>query len=328
MNATERRAALARKLSAIRHQWLGNLGTAPEPGTTYSPLTDFCDPAWMDALRTVATAKIRRDGVGTGGDIPEGYTRATIRAAAEEEAFQAFLSYYLDRDYKRAGITRPERARAVLSALRIVRLSRWQNPLDRSGVRAEKTMFPIWNRAQDARTQDPRRIVHAARGSSEDIAALTGQGCDDRPTGRRQLVAGGKCRPVTDGHMVATDRETGGFTASVILDGAHVTPSAHVEEYAITETVWKMQRGRGQARTYEPCTVDAGRPAATNRHQPQPLPQPWSEPGHYTTRRQSPPTAAHTAADGLATLRRWGRGYERGAPERVRLAAALRRLRG
>jgi len=332
ITSSERAERLRLRLRTARHHVLGPIAPEREPGTVFDPLPMFFDPGWLKSLEMLVKARARRAGVGSTGDIPAGYSRKQIREGAEQSAWEAFLDRFLTRDYKRAGITASETARAVLSTLRMAERSFWTAPMDRAMLAERWGMYPLFNRAQDSRTPDPRRVAHASRFSHEDTTALQGDG-DDIPTGSTVPVKGGNYQPMGNGEMVWRERETGGFTAPVILDGDIVIPTDRAEEYAITDGRWRMERKRAGVQSYPACEVDPGKPAPRVCYAPQPAPvlSAWVDDGgevcNRATARRMESLPAVDRQTALANLRRRGRGYDRGTAERAAVAHAIRRFR-
>lgn len=262
--AAERHAGMVRRLSRAVLPLFGRVVVAPVPGTVFDPLAVFLDPGKLPMLLKYWAARARRDGCG------DGLPRAQ-RAAACENAAQVCLSYFLDADYAALGITGDEVVRAILVAYRLARRRFWKDAAeskDYDRQRKQTGWYP-YNRAQNSRTPDPRRIVHAAVALGMDPGTVNGQGMDDIPGDTVTVPGGPSGRGETDGRMecvtirdVALNVNGGAFGRTRL-------------ELSLVETRWRMKRGRGKAKTLQPCTVNAGQPANAGRYR-QPAPGPWA----------------------------------------------------
>lgn len=261
--AAERHAGMVRRLSRAVLPLFGRVVVAPVPGTVFDPLAVFLDPGKLPMLLKYWAARARRDGCG------DGLPRAQ-RAAACENAAQVCLSYFLDADYAALGITGDEVVRAILVAYRLARRRFWKDAAeskDYDRQRKQTGWYP-YNRAQNSRTPDPRRIVHAAVALGMDPGTVNGQGMDDIPGDTVTVPGGPSGRGETDGRMecvtirdVALNVNGGAFGRTRL-------------ELSLVETRWRMKRGRGKAKTLPPCTVNAGQPANAGRYRhPAPGPQ-------------------------------------------------------
>jgi hypothetical protein len=194
---TERREKMVAKLRTIRHGVLGPLSVEPEPGTVFDPLPWFYFGGFLKALLAYFSYRAGRSGVGNG--MPR-----QARAAALEDAAQAALEDFIDRDYAAAEITAPEIARAVLSTIGRMKRNGWR--ATRAG--ADTVQWFPYNRGMDSRTPNPAAIVAAVDqfpdGQSvtglDPMAALTGAGTDEQKV-HRLNTPGGRCRPRNHGKM-------------------------------------------------------------------------------------------------------------------------------
>jgi hypothetical protein len=252
MNATEKHARTIAKLKNAALPQFGKVVVPSIPGTVFDPLALFLDPGKLPALLQYWENRSRRDGCGDG--LPK-----HLRKAACENAAQVCLSYFIDADYKALGITADEVVRAILMAYRLARRRFWKDAAahaDRERERAAQergAWFP-YNRAQNSRTADPKRIFHAASAMGMETAVMVnGEGCDDIPGDTVAIPGGPSGRGETDGKMVPTMK----VLRSYVVNG---------EELADIETGWKMRRGRGKARKLPPCTVNAGKPENRGRY--------------------------------------------------------------
>lgn len=267
--AADRHAGMIRRLSKAILPLFGRVVVAPVPGTVFEPLPVFLDPGKLPALLKYWGARARRDGCG------DGLPRAQ-RAAACENAAQVCLSYFLDADYASLGITADEVVRAILIAYRLARRRFWKDAAEHRDRERERAQFAraggdfrIYNRAQASRSPDPARIVHAALTLGMDPGTVNGQGMDDIPGDTVAVPGGPSGRGETDGKMqcitvrdVALNVNGGAFGRARL-------------ELNMVETRWRMKRGRGKAKTLQPCTVNAGQPANAGRYS-QPAPGPWA----------------------------------------------------
>lgn len=262
--AQSRRAALVARLATIRHWLLGSLAVTPVPGTVFDPVAFFLDPSRLRDILAYWEARARRDGCGAG--LPR-----ALRAAACEQAAQACLSYFLAADYRRLGVTGDEFARAVLMAYKQARRRFWRDvDAHRDAERERRAVakgWRPWNRAQNSRTPDPARIVHAADAMGMDPNAVDGRGVTDEVPGDLFIVPGGPAgRGETDGRMecvtvrdIVHNQRGGAFCAARL-------------ELQTTETRWRMVRGRGRATMLPPCVVREGVPMPRGRFAPGPMP--------------------------------------------------------
>ena len=239
--------ATKKKLAGIRHRLFGLIVTNPAPGTVFNPRDYLADPGRFRDCMAWWKYKAARAGVGDG--LPRG-----LREARLEQAAQDTLSVFLDRDYGKAKITADEPTRAVMGAAAYMRRAYYILPQvgDQPRRRNCRAWYP-YNRALNAGTPNPSRIVAASFNATEDRAALMGEH-DDAP-GDTVAVAGGRGQPQGDGKMVATMR----ILRQWVERG---------EEFAEIETGWKMDRKRGKHREYLPCIVTGGKPQPRRRHTP------------------------------------------------------------
>ena len=261
----DRHAGMVRRLSRAVLPMFGRVVVAPVPGTVFEPLPVFLDPGKLPALLKYWSARARRDGCGDG--LPK-----EQRKAACENAAQVCLSYFLEADYAALGITADEVVRAILMAYRLARRRFWRDAAeskDYDRQRKQTGWFP-YNRAQNSRTPDPARIFHAADslGMAPDVI-LEGCGMDDIPGDTVAVPGGPSGRGETNGKMecvtvrdVALNVNGGAFGRTRL-------------ELNMVEARWRMKRGRGKAKTLQPCTVNAGQPANVGRYR-QPAPGPWA----------------------------------------------------
>jgi hypothetical protein len=233
----------------------------PEPGAAFDPIPLFFDPQELPLALAFFRRRASRDGVGAGLPKDE-------RAAALDEAAQRGLRLFLDRDYSRSGLTAACRVAAYLSAAAYMRRAHWREgssgrEYDRG--RRARGNAALYNRAAGSRAgHSPAALYAAARGSAEDLAALVGYGCDDRPGDTVTIPGGPSGRGATDGKIERYE--------TVTRD--RIETDADGRRWQVTETVtgWRMARGRGRASTLPPATVNAGRPAPLARFVRQPLP--------------------------------------------------------
>lgn len=252
--AQRRRARLVARLAMVRHWLWGALAVEPVPGTVFRPHQFFADPARLRDCLFYWRMRARRDGCGAG-------LSPRLREAALDQAAQNCLTWFLDLDYRRLGITADEFARAILTAYKRCRRAMWEDRTgDRDAARfrrqeVNRGSFRLYNRAQASRTPDPRRIVHAADALGMDATAVDGRGiCDEAPGGLVTIPGGPSGRGETDGRMRLV----------TIRDVAVNIPATETEarqEVNIITTRWRMIRGRGKARRLPSCTVREGSPA-------------------------------------------------------------------
>jgi hypothetical protein len=246
--------ATKKNLSGIRHRLFGLIVTNPAPGTVFNPRDYLADPGRFRDCMAWWKYKAARAGVGDG--LPRG-----LREARLEQAAQDTLSVFLDRDYGKAKITADEPTRAVMGAAAYMRRAYYILPQvgDQPRRRNCRAWYP-YNRALNAGTPNPSRIVAASFNATEDRAALMGEH-DDAP-GDTVAVAGGWGQPQGDGVMVPT--------VQVLRQWAE-RKGEELEDMAEIETGWKMERKRGKHREYLPCIVTDGKPQPRRRHTaPQP----------------------------------------------------------
>lgn len=248
------------KLAGVKHRLFGTLGTEPIPGTVFNPRDYLADPGRFRDCLAWWEYKARRYGVGAG--LPRALQESAIAQAGQDT-----LSVFLDRNYRKAGITADECTRAVMGAAAYMARSGYRasalgdSPVSTGGKtrRKDTRKWYPFNRAQNCKSPNSATIVAESINAAEDRAALVGLG-DDIP-GKMVAVPGGPGgRGLTDGKMIPTVR----IVREWIERG---------EPMAEVETGWKMDRKRGRARQYAPCMVNAGKPAPRNRYTPaDPLP--------------------------------------------------------
>lgn len=236
------------KLAGIKHRLFGTLGNEPIPGTVFNPQHYLADPGRFRDCLAWWEYKARRNGVGAGLPKP-------LRESAIAQAGQDTLQVFLDRNYKKAGITADECSRAVMGAAAFMSRAQYRLSSVGDGPRARRMESRKWhpyNRAQNCKTPNPATIVAESYNAAEDRAALQGEG-DDIP-GKMIAVPGGPGgRGLTEGKMVPTVQ----IVREWIERG---------EPMAEIVTGWKMDRKRGRARTYGACVVNAGKPSPRNRY--------------------------------------------------------------
>lgn len=324
--AQRRRAALVARLAWVRHWLLGGLAVTPVPGTVFNPREFLRSPERLPSLLAYWAGRARRDGCGAG--LPR-----RLRDAACEQAAQATLTYFLDADYRRAGVTADEFARAVLGAYKRCRRAYWRDAAeDRDAARvrmanrrgARRQGDCTWfNRARNSRAPDPARVVIAADALGMDPNAVTGEGVTDEVPGRAVAIPGGPSgRGETDGHMeCVTIRDV----AVNVPGGAFCRARLELSQI---ETRWRMVRGRGRAQRLPPALVidSIPVPRPVFRQIPPPADGVRQPEGITNARRPRQPLPTVTPADALYNLRRLGRGVST-PQDRRRIAAAIRRHR-
>jgi hypothetical protein len=243
--------ATKKHLAGIRHRLFGLIVTNPAPGTVFNPRDYLADPGRFRDCMAWWKYKAARAGVGDG--LPR-----DLREARLEQAAQDTLSVFLDRDYGKAKITADEPTRAVMGAAAYMRRAYYILPQvgDQPRRRDSRKWYP-YNRALNAGTPNPSRIVAASFNATEDRAALMGEH-DDAP-GDTVAVAGGEGRPRTDGKMVPT---------MTILRQWVERRGEELEEMAEVETGWRMDRRFGKAQEYPACIVTDGKPQPRRRYTP------------------------------------------------------------
>jgi hypothetical protein len=254
MTANSKTEARRNRLAGINHRLFGTLGNQPVPGTVFNPHHYLADPGRFRDCLAWWEYKARRNGVGAG--LPK-----ALRESAIAQAGQDTLQVFLDRDYKAAGITADECSRAVMSAAAYMQRAGYRLSSIGDGPRLRRMKDRKWhpyNRAQNARTPNPAAIVAITLYASEDREALHGDG-DDIPGETVNVPGGPGGRGVTDGKMVAT--------MDIVREWVE-----RGEPMAEIVTGWKMERKRGRARRYAPCTVTAGKPAKPRRYARQSIP--------------------------------------------------------
>jgi hypothetical protein len=249
MNSKVKKAEARRqKLANVTHRLFGKMVTAPATGTVFNPRHYLADPGRFKDCLYWWRYKAQRAGVGDG--LP-----AMLRESALDQAAQDTLQVFLDRDYKEAGITEDEPARAVMGAAAFMRQAFYRLPSEGDNPRSrDRRLWHPYNRAVNAGTPNPAAIVAATFNATEDRTALMGD-CDDMPGEPVNVPGGPGGRGLTDGKMAPTER----IVAERIVDG---------ETLVDIETGWKMVRKRGRAKTYRACVVTDGKPAPRNRHKP------------------------------------------------------------
>lgn len=257
------------KLAGIRHRLFGALGNEPIQGTVFNPRHYLADPGRFRDCLAWWEYKARRNGVGAG--LPK-----VLKESAISQAGQDTLQVFLDRDYKAAGITADECSRAVMGAAAFMARAQYRLSSGGDGPRLRRMASRKWypyNRAQNVKTPNPATIVAETLYAREDRVALHGEG-DDMP-GKVVAVPGGPGgRGLTDGKIVPTVQ----IVREWVENG---------EPMAEIVTGWRMDRKRGRARTYAPCTVNAGKPASRNRYVPA-KPEPKPVPRHAGPRSMVP----------------------------------------
>jgi hypothetical protein len=252
----QRREKMVAKLRTIRHNVLGTLGVEPEPGTVFNPLPWFYFGGFLKALLAYFAYRAGRSGIGQG-------MARQARAAALEDAAQNALADFLDRDYTETGITGPEIARAVLSAIARAKRRGWRASYPGSDV---VQWFP-YNRAMDSRTPNPAAIVAAVDqfpdGQSvtglDPMAALTGTGTDEMKV-HRFSTPGGRCRPRNHGKMKPerilrqwVERVPFVSVETLANGGGQAEKLAVDCERAVAG--WTMVRGYGKSVAFPPARV-------------------------------------------------------------------------
>lgn len=240
----KRSAAIRAKLAGVRHRLWGRMDHPPAPGTVFDPLPFLADPGRFRDVVAYFEYRARRWGVGAGQP-------RHIRESAVADAGQNALARFIDRDYKAAGITADEVAKAIMGAARYMDRAHWRAPGGTVENR-EREWFP-YNRAQNSRSPDPAAIVAASFNAAEDREALMGAACDETLFVGEQWFPGGKGRPLGNGKMLATERVV--RTVCRTIPGGPFCKDSIRETLVTVETGWKMDRRYGFAQTHAPGTV-------------------------------------------------------------------------
>jgi len=227
-------------LSRVRHAEFGTmLPSSVEAIGPFDPLAYCACPGRFRRLQRYARSRagraLRKGGIGTRyGEAHATHSGRMTREQREtilDRAAEAYMDYFLHRDYAAAGIGADSPAIAVLSAAAWLDRARWRNP-DEARPSDAELPYPYAGPKGDPTAL---RVLTAAESVAVDPAdafqALTGRGVQEGPGRRAVAVPGGPSgRGPTDGQM---------------------------EWHAVAPCRgrWRMKRGRGRAHKYAPSLV-------------------------------------------------------------------------